>query len=66
MFVKSSLKEQFTPKASEQMKTSYIYKLYLYVKPFKFRGGGGGVWCQTPPPPPPQTLMKSPRSQVEV
>ena len=46
------------------MRTSYIYKLYLYVKPFKFRGGWWwwGVWCQTlpppPPPPPPQTMTR--------
>ena len=49
MFVKSSLKEVFTPKASGQIRTSYFYILYLYVKQVEFRGGGGGVWHQTPP-----------------
>ena len=42
MFVKSSLKEVFTPKASGQIRTSYFYILYLYVKQVEFRGGGGG------------------------
>ena len=60
MFVKSSLKEQCSlEKQVGQMRTSYIYKLYLCVKPFKFRGGGGGggSGARHPPLPPLQTLM---------
>ena len=52
------------------MRTSYIYKLYLYVKPFKFRGGGGGVVPDTPLPTTTTSNFDenflSPRSQVEV
>ena len=50
MFVKSSLKEVFTPKASGQIRTSYIYIWYLYVKQVEFRGGGGGSGARHPPP----------------